>query len=671
MSCEDFEFNLYRSQRSVICLMFVACFCLMLLVAEVRAESGSIESGHSAMWFDPARSGEGWVLEILRNDIALMYWYTYDEQGNQRWLQGVGHILRSGEGDVIEFEEIYITRGPGFGPDYDFADLEIEVVGHASMRFADCDYGTFTYSAFGQSQAIPIRRLTQTMGGGCAPPHGVPGQVVHEYAGQSGSWLDPGFEGQGFSLHWMSTNQALLTWYTYDNEGNQYWMLGQGYFDEGVIVFPELLSTRGAKFGEAFDADDVELLDWGSLQITLDCEAGTAIFQSSMEQFGSGVFELDRLTLLKSPTCPWVAPQLSELYEFSWNEVPVPMGVRLAARSIADDGTIAADRITAGSAGPLYHMALWMPDQEQWKIVEQGIVGASAIAPDASEVLGAGASGQGVLPMLWTEAAGWVALDGFDFHRSLIGGVSRDLSHVVGNGFQRASDQSMSTWIWDEVEGQRVLPASQHAPGGRPSAVSNDGATVVGDANEIQFGYDNGYGIVWQDGAEPELLLDDNGERLGRATACNHDCSVVVGNGWGGLYDPTAGDVSEAWYSMPSGEFAFLGRLSHVENIFLYTPRATSEDGSVVVGSYFFLEPGFGIRQRAFVWTQDTGIQSIFTLINELDIGDENWKSLAAIDVSSSGEKILLSGEHPESLPNDFKPRVVVLELRVREQELD
>src|SRR5215813_9222086 len=51
--------------------------------------AATIGPGFSAMWFDPARNGEGLQLEILDADHALVEWYTYDGQGNQRWFQGV------------------------------------------------------------------------------------------------------------------------------------------------------------------------------------------------------------------------------------------------------------------------------------------------------------------------------------------------------------------------------------------------------------------------------------------------------------------------------------------------------------------------------------------------------------------------------------------------------
>jgi uncharacterized membrane protein len=581
--------------------------------------------------------------------------------------RGVGNFVSAEDGDVIEFGEIYITRGPKFGPDYDADDLEIEVVGHATLSFEDCEHGEFSYSAFGQAQTIAIRRVSRTMAAGCTPPHGVTGEPVRDYAGQSGSWYDRGLVGQGFSLQWLSRDDALMSWYGYDEHGDQYWLVGVGRFEDERIVFPVVHSTRGARFGEDFDPDDVELIDWGSVEMSLDCDVGTASFSSNLEGFGSGTFELNRLTLLKSPACPWEAPKLTDLYEVTWTEIPIPANQLRFTLGIADDGTILATRRSHNTTDQLFHTALWHPEQDQWQIGFENEEVGSFISAQADKVLGwvelPWGSGLGRVLSLWTEDAGWQQLDGLSFHNTDVWGVSKDFTRFVGTGRQSASDNFSTTWIWDESNGQRPLPSSQELPGGFPVAVSNDGSIVAGDGNEIMMGYDNGYGVIWRNGDERELLTDDVGERLGRANACNHDCSVIVGNGWAGFYAPWLGEISEAWYWMPTGEFAFLGQLAYDYPIYWYRPTATTNDGSLIVGTYTFIEPGFGHRQRAFIWTQNTGIVSVSSLIDELGIGDLQWKNMQAIDVSSSGDKILLSGEHPDSQPNNFKMRIVVLNL--------
>ncbi|MEN1728482.1 MAG: hypothetical protein AAGJ52_08570, partial [Pseudomonadota bacterium] len=156
----------------------------------------AIEPGHTAMWFNPERSGEGLVVEVLANDQVLLYWFTYDHEGNQRWLQGVGAVsFNDPELPSVFFSDFYETRGPIFGPAFNPDNLEIIPAGTAELTFQDCENGLFTYQVNGEAGDIPVVRLSRTMGSTCRPLHGVPGEPTKPYAGESGSWFDPNSSG--------------------------------------------------------------------------------------------------------------------------------------------------------------------------------------------------------------------------------------------------------------------------------------------------------------------------------------------------------------------------------------------------------------------------------------------------------------------------------------------
>ncbi|NBB93567.1 MAG: hypothetical protein GVY32_10415 [Gammaproteobacteria bacterium] len=273
--------------------------------APPAADAITVGPGHSAHWYDPSRSGEGWSLEILDPDTAVLYWFTYDEAGAQRWLISVGEIHRTEEGEWIEFPELDVTSGGRFGPDFDPDAVETEDAGFGKMWFADCDSGKLRYDAFGQAQTLDLERLSRTMGADCPEPApGQPVEEVPESAGWSGSWFDPAWAGQGFSLQWLSQGGALITWYTYDSTGDQRWMIGVGHREGDQVIFPEINTSSGAMFGAAFDPDQVELEQWGMLVLQLDCESGTASWDSEDPEFGQGTFDLERLTRLQIPDCP-------------------------------------------------------------------------------------------------------------------------------------------------------------------------------------------------------------------------------------------------------------------------------------------------------------------------------------------------------------------------------
>jgi hypothetical protein len=44
----------------------------------------------SGSWYDPTHSGEGYVLEVLADQRALVYWFSFDGQGQRRWFFGTG-----------------------------------------------------------------------------------------------------------------------------------------------------------------------------------------------------------------------------------------------------------------------------------------------------------------------------------------------------------------------------------------------------------------------------------------------------------------------------------------------------------------------------------------------------------------------------------------------------
>lgn len=56
---------------------------LALLPLYANASAFHIEPGHGAMWIDPSRNGEGWILEILSHDTAALYWIGLPVE---RWI---------------------------------------------------------------------------------------------------------------------------------------------------------------------------------------------------------------------------------------------------------------------------------------------------------------------------------------------------------------------------------------------------------------------------------------------------------------------------------------------------------------------------------------------------------------------------------------------------------
>ncbi|MDT8438720.1 MAG: hypothetical protein RQ729_06915 [Wenzhouxiangellaceae bacterium] len=138
----------------------------------------------SGAWFDPERSGEGFLIEFIPDGNALVYWFTYrpDGSGLQAWMMGVGTVevpvnMPIGPSDpelrlaVIEVEEMVQPTGGVFGPAFDPDAIERESWGRVRLEFSDEDSGKVTWEsnseAFGNG-GHSLVRLTRPRLADCA-----------------------------------------------------------------------------------------------------------------------------------------------------------------------------------------------------------------------------------------------------------------------------------------------------------------------------------------------------------------------------------------------------------------------------------------------------------------------------------------------------------------------
>jgi hypothetical protein len=260
-----------------------------------------IEAGTSAAWYDPARNGEGFVLEILSADQALMYWFTYDARGNQDWFISMGEI----RGNRIVFPELLQVSGGEFGPGFDPSMVSETVVGSASFIWSECDHGAMDWTLRGEDGRVShgrmnLQRLSNLMGVDCgreAPPPDRGEALL------SGSWYDPSHAGEGYTLEVLADGRVLVYWFSFDTEGQRRWFFGVGEIVQGKLVFVEMFTTRNGIFGPGFDPGMVEESPWGSLELDISCDGGTASFSPTESGFPAGTLELERLTSLHLLDC--------------------------------------------------------------------------------------------------------------------------------------------------------------------------------------------------------------------------------------------------------------------------------------------------------------------------------------------------------------------------------
>jgi hypothetical protein len=120
---------------------------------------GSPHSIHSGSWFDPARTGEGFVVEILEDGRGLVQWMTYDKNGEQMWMQGLGQF--DPDSQELRVDDLMSYSGTYWGSDFVADDITASRFGSLTMTFSGCESATVEYDSpeFG-SGVQNLERLT-------------------------------------------------------------------------------------------------------------------------------------------------------------------------------------------------------------------------------------------------------------------------------------------------------------------------------------------------------------------------------------------------------------------------------------------------------------------------------------------------------------------------------
>ena len=276
--------------------------------AGAPAAGFQVSAGISGAWFDPTHNGEGWLIQVLDDTRALIYWFTYGPNGEasdrQVWIGAQeGRI----EGSNIIIEDMITTAGPSFGDDFDPDDLRINSWGDVTFHFDDCDSGVMYYrgrEGFGQG-TLDLARITDLADNPCGTSKATPAPKGAGIDGRmSGAWFDPTHLGEGWLLEILPDNRALSVWFTYDDLGRQRWLIGTGEISGNQIDFDLLQRPVGAFFGPAFDPDSVDRTTWGSMQFTFeDCKSGQMSYAAEDPAIGSGSLALEALTKIQGLAC--------------------------------------------------------------------------------------------------------------------------------------------------------------------------------------------------------------------------------------------------------------------------------------------------------------------------------------------------------------------------------
>jgi len=268
---------------------------LLLAFSVANAQNGPVvDARMTGSWYDPAQNGQGFLLEVLESDRAVVYWFTYDSSGKQRWFIGEGEV----SGSVIVFNDLLAGSGAEFGDAFNPAEVEFTRVGDLSIAWSDCGAAVASYRVDDQSGTQSLVRLSTLVGLECTDS-----EPFSSASRLTGTWFDQTHNGEGLVVEALAGGQSLVFWFSYDDTGSPAWFFGTGGSADGTVIVDDMYVTGGGIFGEDFDPGQVQTEPWGSVLLELGCDFGKLDFASPLPEFGAGKQTLTRLTRPGDPAC--------------------------------------------------------------------------------------------------------------------------------------------------------------------------------------------------------------------------------------------------------------------------------------------------------------------------------------------------------------------------------
>lgn len=136
--------------------------------------------------------------------------------------------------------------------------------------------------------------------GAIEPPNEPPDFEID--ARLTGTWYDPDHDGHYLSVQVLPDNRVAAMWWTYDPDGNPFWLVGSGPVEGGMVRMP-VHQSSGMRL-PALDDSQRDTQRWGTLELEFeDCHTLTLRWQSSQSGFGTGSSNLQRLTFNEGLHC--------------------------------------------------------------------------------------------------------------------------------------------------------------------------------------------------------------------------------------------------------------------------------------------------------------------------------------------------------------------------------
>ncbi len=253
----------------------------------------NVNSKISGSWGSNDSDNQNINIEVIGNDLAVIFATLNHDQENL-WLFGVGNIIDN----IIDFENIKSTSGGIFGPLFNSNNVTIINQGEAQLEFNKCEQAIFSYNLPSiETKELVINKQLEIPGNECSNTNkSLP-------TGVSGAWFDPNRLGEGFTIYIFEENNqqaATITWYTYDENGQQLWLTGTGMVNEQTVNITDMKKYTGANIFEG----TTNPTQFGNLSMTWNnCHSAIVSYDFSNQNLGAGVYTLSQLTKLDNTEC--------------------------------------------------------------------------------------------------------------------------------------------------------------------------------------------------------------------------------------------------------------------------------------------------------------------------------------------------------------------------------
>ncbi len=131
-----------------------------------KVEAVAIQNHHSGLWFNREQSGHGLSLDVLNNNLIVATWYTFDNDGNQLWLLGLGPYA-----DGLAQLDVTISENGLFPPNFNTDDVVTTNWGKFELQFNGCDTLNFSWvpdeGTGYDAGTLAMNRLTSNAGLSC------------------------------------------------------------------------------------------------------------------------------------------------------------------------------------------------------------------------------------------------------------------------------------------------------------------------------------------------------------------------------------------------------------------------------------------------------------------------------------------------------------------------